>query len=497
MVDMAGGSSTSWWRMLLGAMITGASAAAPPVPAPVTAGPAAPSPPLPADLERFDAAARRQLEHLAAAVDRRPDDPARWEQLAMACHAYGEHALARDAYEQVLRLDETNARAWYLLAVVRDRLGELPPALAALRRSIELDGARTASRRRMALWLLRDGRLDEAEAAARRAGADDPSVAVVLARIAIQRRDHERAEALLRPIVNAAPDDAYAHFLLGTALRGLGRLEEAMAHLTRGRAGEPAWTDDWLDRVHALRSGDRATLRQAVAALRQVDADAAITLLEPLRARGVDDLDVIVNLARAYRMQGRIDDAIRLLESARGERGDHHVLLFQLAAACQQQAGGPQVSDREEQSLRETALAHVERSIELNAGFAAGHTLRGDVLLELQRPGAAVEAYRQACVLAPDDPRWFVQLGAALCRQGRWADAVPPLEQARDLGSTSPATLHLLSAALANSGQLEAAQSLLEGALRQAPRDTRLRRALERVVAARRADVPEAAGAPQ
>ena len=107
----------------------------------------------------------------------------------------------------------------------------------------------------------------------------------------------------------------------------------------------------------------------------------------------------------------------------------------------------------------------------------------------LDRPEPALESYATACSLGPEQPRWFIQLGTGLCRQKRWAEAVAPLQRAHVLESGNTATVHLLAAALANSGQLDSARSLLETALRRSPGDTRLRRTLERVRSAQTAAV--------
>jgi Flp pilus assembly protein TadD len=50
---------------------------------------------------------------------------------------------------------------------------------------------------------------------------------------------HERAAELFRELVEAAPDNDYAHYALARCLRLLGRGEEARAHLRLARALHP------------------------------------------------------------------------------------------------------------------------------------------------------------------------------------------------------------------------------------------------------------------
>ncbi len=133
---------------------------------------------------RDPAAAAARLARAAALA---PDRPGLWNDLGAAERAAGRPAAARDALLQAVALDPGYARAWGNLAAVRLDLGE--PALADAEAAVALDPAHAGLRRTLAL-------------ARHKAG------------------DHAGAAALLRALVQAAPQSAAAWLDLGSALAG-------------------------------------------------------------------------------------------------------------------------------------------------------------------------------------------------------------------------------------------------------------------------------------
>src|SRR5262249_20702681 len=69
------------------------------------------------------------------------------------------------------------------------------------------------------------------------------------------------------------------------------------------------------------------------------------------------------------------------------------------------------------------------------AGVAGRNSPQGSVLLELHRLADAEAALREAVRLAPEMAEAHCNLGHALRRQGRFADALAPLRRGNDLGS--------------------------------------------------------------
>lgn len=328
--------------------------------------------------------------------------------------------------------------------------------------------------------MLRGGRLEEAERAFRRAlerAPGDGAAIVGLARVHLERGEPQAAARLLEQRLTRAPEDRHALYLLGTAYRELGREQEAERALAGGAGAEPAWRDPWREELLALRQGDRAEFLRASERLERGDAAGALPVLEALRARDPRDVLVLLALHRACRMTGDLERALTLLVEARDLEPQSEVVHLHLAGAYRARAQRDTAPP--ERAWLERALASSERAIELAPTYAAAHGMRGDVQADLGRPEDALAAWMRAAELDRGSALWQEKAGLALCRAGRWGEAVPFLRRLEALQPRAPRTLLALAAALANSGQLVEAQATLERARSIAPEDAAVRKALE------------------
>ena len=150
------------------------------------------------------------------------------------------------------------------------------------------------------IGLLLQGDLRGAEAAFRRVMALDPDYPdgpVNAARARLQEGDVDSAIPLLEQALALDPDLARAHFFLGTALRALGRYEEAMEHLTVARDQYPR---------------DRVVLGQ-IGRLQFLDRqyDAAIATYGAVLAIDPEDVQAHYNLMLARQGAGNREEATR------------------------------------------------------------------------------------------------------------------------------------------------------------------------------------------
>ncbi len=109
------------------------------------------------------------LEQLLAAVRLSPDSAEYRYYLGLAYNEVGRLQDARTALEQAVKLDPQFARAWYNLGLAQSALNQPEPALESLLRAETLDNTSPMIPYARATILARQGRLDEARAAARRA----------------------------------------------------------------------------------------------------------------------------------------------------------------------------------------------------------------------------------------------------------------------------------------------------------------------------------------
>ena len=170
-----------------------------------------------------------------------------------------------------------------------------PPAAAAG------GGARLRERwNDYGIGLLLQGDLRGAEAAFRRVTAIDPDYPdgpVNAARVLLQEGEVEAAIPLLERALALAPGLARAHFFLGTALRALGRYDEALEHLSAARAQYPR---------------DRVVLGQ-IGRLQFLDRqyDAAVATYEEVLAIDPEDVSAHYNLMLAHQGAGNREEALR------------------------------------------------------------------------------------------------------------------------------------------------------------------------------------------
>jgi Tfp pilus assembly protein PilF len=143
------------------------------------------------------------------------------------------------------------------------------------------------------IGLLLQGDLKGAEAAFQKVTAMDPSYAdgwVNVARAQIQEGNVAAAEPVLRKALTIDANLAKTHFFLGTALKAVGRYDEALAHLRTAAALYPR---------------DRVVLNQIGRVLfLQRQFDAAVTTFDSVLAVDPEDLQAHYNLMLCYQGLG-------------------------------------------------------------------------------------------------------------------------------------------------------------------------------------------------
>ncbi len=273
------------------------------------------------------------------------------------------------------------------------------------------------------------GRLAEAEAAYRRvldASTGHPDALHLLGVIALQVNKPAAAVELIGQAIRANPRSVVYHSNLGSALRRLGRLDEALAACRRALELDASFADGYnnlanvlldkqlhaetADALRRLLSYRPALTEQRLMLARVLILDGrpaeAVEALEALLRLAPGSADAHVNLGVALRKLGRNDEAIatyrRGLELAPGNAA----LLSNLGSALDQQGRSVEAVDCYRQA------------IDHQPGFVDAHVNLSVSLRDLNRLDEAAAAAREAIRLKPDSAEAHTNLGHARLLQG-------------------------------------------------------------------------------
>lgn len=254
----------------------------------------------------------------------------------------------------------------------------------------KLEGV-AAVHHRLAVALLEDGQLAEAEREFRRAGelAPNNSEPVVgCARVLILRGEAAEARELLERVVVLDPKYKSGHYALGLALRELGEDERAERELALGLGAKPRFLADPLTAEkegYAVSAGER--VRRGLAMVARGEFKAAIELLELATDKRPDDAQALGGLAWAH--LGALD--------------------------------------------YENARAVALRAVELDETSPKAYLTLAFAYLGLERPDAALEQSTRALELAPDAAEVHYTHGRVLGARGEFDEARTALERAIEL----------------------------------------------------------------
>ena len=400
---------TSWFAALLIAVIAGSWAfdrsVGPPVPEP-------------ADLDRMDPIVAEAVREALESARRQRGDESRRMTLGMVYEANGMLGLAMACYGEVAEARPHDARVRYRIAHVEERSGDLGAAIESAQRAVELDPSYPPARAQLGLWLLDDGRMDEAAAHFREVVEGEPGNEAALFGMvlhAMRARDPEGASKLL-----------LEHDLLSGSNSGYGKHLDLSIRRQRGEevsvpegpGGEvrPQWRDPWNDAVTAHQTGVRLLRRAARRHMSRGEYEQAASLLERARATEPGNTRILMALATCYRNQGRARESAAALDEAHRLAPDDY--WTNLNRADMLLAGGP--ADAE--ALR-SAYGHARAATRARPESGDAWALVGRAFQAMRRFDEAIDAFLHAYEVDSRDSSVLTQAGLLLYRQGRTDEA--------------------------------------------------------------------------
>jgi tetratricopeptide (TPR) repeat protein len=265
-----------------------------------------------------------------------------------------------------------------------------------------------------------------------------------------QSGDLVRAEQAYREVLEGAPDQAQARFLLGTICHAQGRLAEAVANYERAVCVSPK--DAQL----------RHNLGAAYFQLNRLD-EAAASLKEALRLND-ESADACYSLAMIYDRQGNQAEAARYFQEA----------IPRYQRVVQARPGSAQAYYYLGLSLArsaraEEAVASLRESVRLAPQWSEAQNDLGYFLAERGQPREAESCYREALRLRPDYAAAHNNLGVLLMKSDRATEAVAHYEKALRQEPNFAEAHNNLAYALASARQPAEAIPHCEQALRLRP----------------------------
>jgi tetratricopeptide (TPR) repeat protein len=239
------------------------------------------------------------------------------------------------------------------------------------------------------------------------------------------------------------PDDDGAHYKLGDALVGLGKLEEGIAQYHEALRLNPDHPGTHNNLGNALRA--QGKLEAAIAEFRTA------IRLKPNNARAHH------NLAMALRAQGKLEAAIAEFHTAIRLKPDgvpSHTNLGNTLSA---------------RGKLEEAIAEYREAIRLKPDGAIARYNLGNALMNQGKLEEALAEYNEAIRLDPDQALYYYGLAGILDLQGNLEQAVGALRTAIRLKPDYAEAHTNLGKALKGQGNLEAAIAEYQEAIRLNP----------------------------
>lgn len=360
------------------------------------------------DIQRRDFAAAIAALRLAVEVD--PSYAEAQRQLGLLLSALGRPAEALPVLLTAMAALPEDADVCHAVGHAHLVQGQTEPAVAYLRRTLDL-----------------------------RPGWDDAKLDLATALVRLRRLDE--AETLLKGLSSTARETSRALILRASVLESQNRIGQAR---------------QMLDRSLQLTPDDVETLfRLGVLALGQNDPGAALTPLQRAARLLPGEHAILVNLANALHGLQRYDEAATAAEAAVAiapqdpvvlntlgtvreaqERHEEAVVAFHRAHAGDLTLFAPRFNLaralRKANRLAE-AEDHARRLVADHPGDWRTHDVLGSILALRLDPGAE-DAHRRAVALAPPGGDAFVNLTAFLKRQQRFADILALADATPDGG---------------------------------------------------------------
>ena len=426
----------------------------------------------PKDLAELEPQLRAYLAMKIEWARAAPDDAQRQAMLGVVYAANSLWQEARIAFQNSAKLNPNEPLAHLYVAIATQEIGDLPEALKLFKEVTVRFPDFPQGYYRLGEASLRAGVPDEAGTAFQRLIKLAPQEwrgYAGLGDVRLRQGNHAEAATLLGKAIQIGSDVRRAHYLLGLAYRGLGRLDDAKLELAIGIGQtdypmEDAWSVMAPQHMKVLPD----QLEMANEYSRRGQPRKAVEILSEAYAYQPENLSLANALAIAYNRSGQPEKARGLLLKAMGKNNRYLPAYITISHSCA------------DLGLNEESLSYAERAIELGPKLAQSHLAKANALLaaehdiealaalgaayrcdpenadiqaemgdvcsfNLQRKEEALEHYQKAIELNPATTPVYVRLANLCLELGHTKQATTALKALRKLSPKEPELVELES----------------------------------------------------
>jgi len=430
-----------------------------------------------ADFDAMDPQIAERAREVYAEARQAPNDAEKRAALGMIYEVSGLTDAALLCYEQAALLDPTEPKWAYFAALILGKWrGDLEGALEQLDRAIALDGQYPSAYLYRGQWMLDLGDPEAAMAAYKRAAELEPRFApawIGQARVHMRMGDPEKALQILEPLEKVY-QDSHVYQFLGQAYRQAGQMDKAREALSKRKpGGEISWQDPWHQEKAAYVTGFGTETVVAQHLMESGRYEEAIELINKLLEEHPGDPALQSDLAVAYLKLGRVDVAFGILEEAIAREPGYYPFHVNIARCYAMKKDLP------------AAVRSLDRALEIHPHLATAHESRGIYLGQMGRFEESREAFLAAVAADARRTKSLFRLAFFEVNDQDWAGAQAYLEQLLEIDPTMGQAHAMLAMALAEQGELAAADRSLARAGELLPDGPELQQIRQRVEQAR------------
>ena len=306
--------------------------------------------------------------------------------------------------QKALLLDPKGAQAHFLLGLSYERLHQSEEARDSYGHTIALDPSFAAAYFKLGLLYSREQETfrlaSENFKKALSLGLDRPDVRKSLGSVLVKLEEYDEAVRLLNRAAKDSPADSERYYFLSTAYRRLGMTAQAASALEK---------------------------YQALSALERKRKDAGTTALAHyntgMKHFSEDDLETAYDsFSKAAEILSDMDRALHRLALIDLEWGNRQRASEWIRKAIRVQPQRAEYHFVLARCLKLTdvsgAMEAIQQALDLDSAEAGFHNLLGNLLLSQGDHHGAVEAYRHAVAIDPDDALFYLNLSSALAKIG-------------------------------------------------------------------------------